>query len=225
MLRIRILVPYVFRPPGSGYRSVSQRSGSVSFDYQAKKVRKTLIPTVLCLLYDFLSLKNVNVSLKVISGNRRKIFFVLVSWRSVMRIAESGAGTGSGSGSISQRHRSVDPDPDQYQNVKDPQHSRRKWLRTYLNFWGIVFFATFLVLLLIIHKLLHTDILPCHMLRAKKDGIKEATLRFGRWNQMSSSNILSIHGLKKKHQFQDSNRDIQCWLCTCDNHVHSVLYY
>jgi hypothetical protein len=25
---------------------------------------------------------------------------------------------------------------------------------------------------------------------------------------MSSSNILSIHGLKKKHQFQDSNGDI-----------------
>jgi hypothetical protein len=42
----------------------------------------------------------------------------------------------------------------------------------------------------------------------KKDRIKEATLRFGRRNQMSSSNILSIHGLKKKHQFQDSNRDI-----------------
>jgi hypothetical protein len=59
----------------------------------------------------------------------------------------------------------------------------------------------------------------------KKGGIKEATLGFGRWNQMSSSNILSIHGLKKKHQFQDSNRDIQWWLCTCDNHVRSVLYY
>ncbi len=44
--------------------------------------------------------------------------------------------------------------------------------------------------------------------RSKKDRIKEATLRFGRRNQMSSSNILSIHGLKKKHQFQDSNRDI-----------------
>jgi hypothetical protein len=43
----------------------------------------------------------------------------------------------------------------------------------------------------------------------KKDRIKEATLRFGRRKQMSSSNSLSIHGLKKKHQFQDSNRDIQ----------------
>ncbi len=45
------------------------------------------------------------------------------------------------------------------------------------------------------------------LLTPKKDRIKE-TLRFGRRNQMSSSNILSIHGLKKKHQFQDSNRDI-----------------
>jgi hypothetical protein len=49
---------------------------------------------------------------------------------------------------------------------------------------------------------------PFYCTTAKKDRIKEATLRFGRRNQMSSSNILSIHGLKKKHQFQDSNRDI-----------------
>jgi hypothetical protein len=33
-------------------------SGFVSFHHQAKIVRKTLIPTVLWLLYDFLSLKN-----------------------------------------------------------------------------------------------------------------------------------------------------------------------
>ncbi len=33
----------------------------------------------------------------------------------------------------------------------------------------------------------------------KKDRIKEATLRFGRRNQMSSSNILSIHGTKYVH--------------------------
>ena len=38
---------------------------------------------------------------------------------------------------------------------------------------------------------------------------KDTISQFGRRNQMSSSNILSIHGLKKKHQFQDSNRDIQ----------------
>ncbi len=39
--------PYVFGSPGSG-----------SFYHQAKIVRKTLIPTVLWLFYDFLSLKN-----------------------------------------------------------------------------------------------------------------------------------------------------------------------
>ena len=37
--------PHVFGPPGSFYQ-------------QAKIVRKTLIPTVLLLLFDFLSLKN-----------------------------------------------------------------------------------------------------------------------------------------------------------------------
>jgi hypothetical protein len=47
--------PYVFGPPGSFY-------------YQAKMVRKTLIPAVLGLLDDFLSLKNdVNVASKLIS--------------------------------------------------------------------------------------------------------------------------------------------------------------
>ncbi len=53
--------PHVFGPPGSG--SISQRyesgSGSGSFYYQARKVRKfrkTLIPTALWLLFDFLSL-------------------------------------------------------------------------------------------------------------------------------------------------------------------------
>jgi hypothetical protein len=41
--------PYVFGPPGygSGSGSISQRNGSESFYYQAKIVRKTLIPTVL----------------------------------------------------------------------------------------------------------------------------------------------------------------------------------
>jgi hypothetical protein len=52
--------PYVFGPPGSRSESVSQifGSGSESFGNQAKIVRKTLIPTVLLLLLDFLSLKN-----------------------------------------------------------------------------------------------------------------------------------------------------------------------
>jgi len=50
------LDPHVFGPPGS----TSQRYGSGSgfFYHQAKIVRYTLIPTVLCLLFDFLSLKN-----------------------------------------------------------------------------------------------------------------------------------------------------------------------
>ncbi len=52
--------PYVFGPPGFGSGSISQKygSGSGSFCHQAKIVRKTLIPTALCLLFDFLSLKN-----------------------------------------------------------------------------------------------------------------------------------------------------------------------
>ncbi len=50
----------IFGPPRSGAGSVSTRygSGSGSFVHQAKIGKKTLIPTVLWLLYDFLSLKN-----------------------------------------------------------------------------------------------------------------------------------------------------------------------
>ncbi len=46
--------PSVFGPPGSGSGSISQRYGSRSgsFYNQAKIVRKTLIPTVLCLLFE-----------------------------------------------------------------------------------------------------------------------------------------------------------------------------
>jgi hypothetical protein len=45
---------------------------------------------------------------------------------------------------------------------------------------------------------------------AKDTGTKDTISQYGRRkNQMSSSNILSIQGLKKKYQFQDSNRDIQ----------------
>jgi hypothetical protein len=47
----------------------------------------------------------------------------------------------------------------------------------------------------------------------KDTGTKDTISQFGRRNQMSSSNILGIHGLKKKPQFQGSNRDIQWWLC------------
>ncbi len=52
---------YAFGPHGSGSIStyeVRYGSGSRSFYDQAKIVRKTLIPTVLWLPYDFLSLKN-----------------------------------------------------------------------------------------------------------------------------------------------------------------------
>jgi hypothetical protein len=65
--------PFVFGPPGSSSRSISQMYGSGSLYHQPKIVRKPLIPTFLLLLFDFLSLKNdVNVPSKVI---RRKTFF------------------------------------------------------------------------------------------------------------------------------------------------------
>ncbi len=70
--------PYVFGPPGSGSGSASQRYGSGygSF-YQGKIVRKTLIPTVLRLLFDLLSLKNdVNVPSK--RNKQKNLFFKLV---------------------------------------------------------------------------------------------------------------------------------------------------
>ncbi len=65
----------MFWLPGSGSGSVSQEVririvGSGSFSHQANIVRKTLIPTVLRLIYDFLSLKNdVKVSAK---SNKQK---------------------------------------------------------------------------------------------------------------------------------------------------------
>jgi hypothetical protein len=50
--------PYVFGPLGSGSGSTSQRYGSASGSfYHAKIVRKTLIPAVLCLLFDFFILE------------------------------------------------------------------------------------------------------------------------------------------------------------------------
>ncbi len=61
--RILIRKIHIFWPPGSASGSVSHKygsgsgSGSRSF-HQTKIVRKTLISTVLWLLYDFLSLKN-----------------------------------------------------------------------------------------------------------------------------------------------------------------------
>jgi hypothetical protein len=61
VLRIRIPTRisriHVFGPLGSESGSISQRYGSGSLYHQRKIVRKTLIPTVLWLLFDFLSLK------------------------------------------------------------------------------------------------------------------------------------------------------------------------
>jgi hypothetical protein len=60
---------YFFGPPGSG-----------SFYHYAKIVRKTLIPTFLRLLLDFLTLKNdVNVPSK--SNNQKNYFLKLVFCR------------------------------------------------------------------------------------------------------------------------------------------------
>jgi hypothetical protein len=86
-IRIHRIHTYASGPPGfgsistrygSGFRSVS---GSESFYQQAKIVRKTLNPTVLLLLSDFLSLKNdVNVPLK---SNKQKNYLkkLVFCWR------------------------------------------------------------------------------------------------------------------------------------------------
>ncbi len=58
----------------TGSRSVSQRYVSGSFYHQAKIVKIPLIPTVLWLLYDFLSLKN-DVNVLYLQKNK---FFVAV---------------------------------------------------------------------------------------------------------------------------------------------------
>ncbi len=72
-----------------------------AYYHQAKIVRKTLIPTALLLLFDFLSLKNyVNVRSK---SNKQKNFFLFV-FVGILKV-------NAGSGSISRRHRSADPDP------------------------------------------------------------------------------------------------------------------
>jgi hypothetical protein len=66
--------PNVFGPPGSGSGSIIQRYGSGSFYRKAKIVRKTLISTVLRLLFDFSPLKN---DVKVLSkSNMQKNFFL-----------------------------------------------------------------------------------------------------------------------------------------------------
>ncbi len=92
---------YVFGPSGSistRYRS----GGSGSFDHQAKIVRKPMIPTVLWLLYDFLSLKN-DVNVKVISTLKNNFFVAILKVtensriRSLIRILIRNERFGSGS--------------------------------------------------------------------------------------------------------------------------------
>ncbi len=91
--------PFVFGSPRSGSGSISQRYVSGSFYHQAKIVRKTLIPTVLRLLFDFLSLKNdANYLQKIGNKQKEKNCFVLASWRSMTKIA------GSGSASVTKCH-------------------------------------------------------------------------------------------------------------------------
>ncbi len=66
--------PYVYGPPESESWSISQRYDPDPDPpiIEAKIVRKTLIPTVLWLLFDFLSLKNdVNIPSK---SNKQKTF-------------------------------------------------------------------------------------------------------------------------------------------------------
>jgi hypothetical protein len=80
-------------------RILSQRYGSGSYYHQAKIVRKTLIPTILWLLYD--DFENLcKYTFKCKQQNLVKNRFFLASWRSVMKIA----GSRAGSGSISQMH-------------------------------------------------------------------------------------------------------------------------
>ncbi len=72
--------PHVCGPPGSGFISLSYRSGSGSrsFNHWAKIVRKNLISTVLWLHFDFLPLKN---DVKVPSkSNMQKTFLKFVFW-------------------------------------------------------------------------------------------------------------------------------------------------
>ncbi len=85
----------------------------------SKKVLENPWFLILRFLYDFLSfLKNdVNVLRKVIT----KIYFFLVSWRSLTKRA----GSGSGSGSVGQRYGSEDPDP--YSKVTDPEQCLILW--------------------------------------------------------------------------------------------------
>ncbi len=106
--------PYAFGPPGSG-------SGSS---------KKNLIPIVLWLLFDFLSLKNyVNVPSK---SNKQKNLFkknvlLLASWRSMTKIA--------GSGSITVV-RGMDPGI----QIRIRIHTKMSWIRNTVYGKNFLFF-------------------------------------------------------------------------------------
>ncbi len=76
-IRIRIHQIHNFGPHGSG--SSSQLYGSV--------IRKTLIPTVLWLLYNFLSLKIMQVYLQEV-GNKYKFFFFNSFFVSILKVID-----------------------------------------------------------------------------------------------------------------------------------------
>ncbi len=109
--RIRIRT-YVFGPPGSG--SISTRYGSGSFYHQAKIVSKTLIQTVLWLLYDFSS--------KI---NKRKKLRKKNNLVAILKVAHKNIRIRSWSQNRINWYL-VPTDPQiriWYQNATDPQHS------------------------------------------------------------------------------------------------------
>ncbi len=97
--------PYVLGPSGSG--SSSQRYGSGSFYHQAIIIIKTLIPTVCDLFMPFYLWKLCARNVASKSNKQETKFLLLLSWRSLRKIA----GSRAGSESVSQRYGSADPDP------------------------------------------------------------------------------------------------------------------
>ncbi len=110
--------PHVYGPPGSWSESISQGygsgSGSGSFHQQAKMVRKTLIPTVLWLLLDFLSLKNdVNVPSK---SNKQENFIKNLFFVGILKVNDENSRIRI----LLSEAWICDP---------DPIHSKKSWIR------------------------------------------------------------------------------------------------